>query len=132
MTMEQLARASGVSAKTISIYEAAPPGRPAGKVVEKISKALGITPDVLMKAIGAKVRVKKGAVQAEEEPRETIELEDVHVVRILVLIEKELMELNQTMLETASLADDYPLVEKGIEYLARDIDLLLEMKGRLT
>ncbi len=131
MTMEQLASASGVSAKTISLYETTPPGRPGGKVVEKISKALGMSPDVLMKAIGSKGKTKKGAVPAEEDHHDTIELDDIHIVRILVLIEKELQELNQTMLETASLADDYPLVEKGIEYIARDIELLLEMKQRL-
>jgi transcriptional regulator with XRE-family HTH domain len=41
LTMGKLAEKSGVSAKTISLYEQSPPSRPGKKVMSKISGAPG-------------------------------------------------------------------------------------------
>lgn len=128
--MEQLATASGVSSKTISLYEHTPPKRPSRKVVDKLSQALAISPDILLGTIGSKARPQKEAPLEEHE--EAIELEDFHVARIMVLVEKELQELHQTVIEAAAVAEDYPAVARSIEYLTGDIDLLYEIRHKLT
>jgi transcriptional regulator with XRE-family HTH domain len=130
MTMEQLASASGVSSKTISLYEHTPPKRPSRKVVDKLSQALDISSDVLLGSIGSKAKPLQ-AVPLEC-PEETIELEDFQVARIMVLVEKELQGLHQMVIESASLAEDYPVVARSIEYLSHDIDLLNEIRQKLS
>jgi transcriptional regulator with XRE-family HTH domain len=122
LTMEQLANKSGVSSKTISLYEQTPPLRPSKKVVGRLSQALGISPDILLEAIGSKGRSKKGGLQ--EIFGTAIELSDVQVVRILGLVEKEIQDLQNLMIETASLADKHPPLARSVEYIAADIDLL--------
>jgi transcriptional regulator with XRE-family HTH domain len=128
--MEQLASASGVSSKTISLYEHTPPRRPSRKVVDKLSQALEISPDILLGSIGSKTKPAKEALQGEH--GETIELEDFQVTRIMVLVEKELQGLHQMVIESASLAEDYPAVARSIEYLTYDIDLLNEIRQKLS
>jgi transcriptional regulator with XRE-family HTH domain len=128
--MEQLASASGVSSKTISLYEHTPPKRPSRKVVDKLSQALDLSADVLLGTIGTKTRHPKEALPEAHE--EAIELEDFHVARIMVLVERELQELHQTVIEAASVADDHPAVAKSIEYLTSDIDLLYEIRHKLS
>lgn len=128
--MEQLASASGVSSKTISLYEHTPPGRPSRKVVDKLSQALEISPDALLGTIGT--RGRPAADPCREEPGETIEFEDFEVARIMVLVEKELQGLHQLVIESASLADDWPAVAKSIEYLSSDIDLLYGIRQKLS
>jgi transcriptional regulator with XRE-family HTH domain len=128
--MEQLANLSGVSSKTISLYEHTPPRRPSRKVVDKLSQTLEISPDKLLGAIGARGKTSAGAVR--EGLEETIELDDAHVVRILGLIEKEVSELQHLMIESASLAGEHPALERSIEYLAGEIDLLTEIRQRFA
>jgi len=130
LTMEQLANLSGVSSKTISLYEHTPPRRPSRKVVDKLSQTLEISPDKLLGAIGARGKTSAGAVR--EGLEETIELDDAHVVRILGLIEKEVSELQHLMIESASLAGEHPALERSIEYLAGEIDLLTEIRQRFA
>jgi transcriptional regulator with XRE-family HTH domain len=128
--MEQLANLSGVSSKTISLYEHTPPRRPSRKVVDKLSQTLEISPDKLLGAIGSRGKAPTGAGQEEFE--EAIELSDAHVVRILGLIEKEVTELQHLLIESASLAGEYAALARSVEYLANDIDLLNEIRQRLT
>ena len=130
LTMEQLANLSGVSSKTISLYEHTPPRRPSRKVVDKLSQTLEISPDKLLDAIGAGGKAPAGIEQ--EGMEETIELNDAHVVRILGLIEKEVSELQHLMIESASLAGEHPALERSIEYLAGEIDLLTEIRQRFV
>ncbi len=130
MTMEQLAKKSGVSAKTISLYETTPPKRPSQKVMGRISSALGISSDALLGAIGLKKKPAKGA--AVMDVPDAIELSDHQVVRIQVLIDKELQELHMMMIETASLAEEIPAMAKSMEYLSNDIDLLTDIRQRLS
>ncbi len=130
LTMEQLANLSGVSSKTISLYEHTPPKRPSRKVVDKLSKTLEISPEKLLGAIGAGGKAPAGAGQ--EGLEETIELDDAHVVRILGLIEKEVRELQNLMIESASLANEHPALERSIEYLAGEIDLLTKIRKRFA
>ena len=130
LTMEQLASLSGVSSKTISLYEHTPPKRPSRKVVEKLSQTLEIPSDKLLDAIGARGKASAGAEQ--EGAEEAIELNDAHVVRILGLIEKEVNELQRLMIESATLAGEHPALSRSVEYLAKDIDLLNEIRQRLT
>jgi transcriptional regulator with XRE-family HTH domain len=130
LTMEQLANLSGVSSKTISLYEHTPPRRPSRKVVDKLSKTLEISPDKLLGAIGSKGRAQAGAGQEKFE--EAIELSDAHVVRILGLIEKEVAELQHLLVESASLAGEHPVLSRSVEYLANDIDILNEIRQKLT
>ena len=130
LTMEQLANLSGVSSKTISLYEHTPPRRPSRKVVDKLSQTLEISPDKLLGAIGARGKTSAGAVR--EGLEETIELDDAHVVRILGLIEKEVSELQHLMIESASLAGEHPALERSIEYLAGEIELLTEIRQRFA
>jgi transcriptional regulator with XRE-family HTH domain len=124
--MEQLADKSGVSSKTISLYEQTPPKRPSRKVVESLSQTLDISPDILLEAIGSKGRSKKSGLK--EIFGEAVELSDVQVVRLLGLVEKEIQDLQYLMIESASLSDIHPSLAKGIEYLAADIDLLTGIK----
>lgn len=128
--MEQLANLSGVSSKTISLYEHTPPKRPSRKVVDKLSQTLEISPDNLLGAIGAGEKAPAGA--GREGLEEAIELSDAHVVRILGLIEKEVSELQHLMIESASLAGEHPALERSIEYLAGEIDLLTEIRQRFA
>ena len=129
LTMEQLASMSGVSSKTISLYEHTPPRRPSRKVVDKLSQTLEIAPDKLLTAIGSRGKAAAGA--GLQEPEEIIELSDAHVVRIAGLIEKEVNELQRMLIETASLADEHPALVRSVEYLAGDIDLLNEIRQKL-
>lgn len=124
--MEQLASKSGVSSKTISLYEQTPPLRPSRKVVGRLSQSLDISPDILLEAIGSKGRSKKGGLK--EIFGMTVELSDVQVVRILGLVEKEIQVLQHLMIESASLADKHPSLARSVEYLAADIDLLTGIK----
>lgn len=124
--MEQLASKSGVSSKTISLYEQTPPLRPSRKVVGRLSQSLDISPDILLEAIGSKGRSKKGGLK--EIFGMTVELSDVQVVRILGLVEKEIQDLQHLMIESASLADKHPSLARSVEYLAADIDLLTGIK----
>jgi transcriptional regulator with XRE-family HTH domain len=128
--MEQLANKSGVSSKTISLYEQTPPKRPSRKVVGRLSQALDISPDILLEAIGSKGRSKKGGLK--EIFGMAIELSDIQVVRILGLVEKEIQDLQYLMIETASLADEHPSLARSVEYLAADIDLLTGIKQRFS
>lgn len=130
MTMEQLAHASSVSSKTISLYEHTPPKRPSRKVIDKLAHALDIPQETLLGAIGSKGRAAKG--RAPEAFEETIELGDAHVARILSLLDKEILELQGLMVESASLAGDHPSLAKCVEYLSADIDILTEIKARLA
>lgn len=128
--MEQLANVSGVSSKTISLYEHTPPKRPSRKVVDRLSQALEIAPDIILGAIGSHGKGTKGA--AFQAPEETIELSDTHVARVLGLIDNEILELQHLMIETASLAGEHPSLARNIEYLSADIDLLTEIKQRFS
>jgi len=128
--MEQLAEKSGVSSKTVSLYECTPPKRPSRKVIDKISRALDVSPDALLSMIGPKEKVSRGAeLHAAEE---TVELPDAHVARVLGLIDKEIMELQYLMIEAASLAGEHPSLARSIDYLSADIDLLTEIKERFS
>ncbi len=130
LTMEQLADKSGVSSKTISLYECTPPKRPSRKVIDKISGALEISPDVLLGMIGPKEKASK--CDEHHLPEETVELADAQVARVLGLLDKEIMELRYLMIEAASLAGEHPSLAKSIDYLSADIDLLIEIKQRFS
>lgn len=121
-TMEQLANKSGVSSKTISLYEQTPPKRPSRKVVGRLSQALDMSPDVLLGVIGSKGKLKKDGFK--EIFGMAIELSDVQVVKILSLVEKEIQDLQRLVIESASLVDKHPSLAKSIEYLTADIDTL--------
>lgn len=124
--MEQLANKSGVSSKTISLYEQTPPKRPSRKVVGRLSQALDISSDILLEAIGPKGRSNRGG--HKEIFGTAIELSDVQAVRILGLVEKEIQDLQHLMIETASLADKHPSLARSVDYLAAEIDLLTGIK----
>ncbi|HOO44749.1 MAG TPA: XRE family transcriptional regulator [Deltaproteobacteria bacterium] len=131
LTMEQLAKKSGISSKTISLYELNPPGRPSQKVVQGLCRALEIAPENLMELIGSKrAQVKGSGIHGAEE--EVTELLDMHVSRILALIDKEVLELQHLMTECASFADDHPAMMRNMDYIAADIDLLVDIKARLS
>lgn len=130
LTMEQLASASGVSSKTISLYEHTPPKRPSRKVVDKLSQVLDISPDALLDTLGS--GGMPGAGPCPLDPGEAIELEDFEVTRVMVLVEKELQGLHQLVIESASLADDWPAAAKSMEYLSGDIDLLIGIRRKLS
>lgn len=130
LTMEQLASASGVSSKTISLYEHTPPKRPSRKVVDKLSQVLDISPDALLDTFGS--RGKPGADPCRSDPGEAIELEDFEVARVMVLVEKELQGLHRLVIESVSLADDWPAAAKSMEYLSGDIDLLIGIRQKLS
>jgi len=130
LTMEQLAKQSGISSKTISLYELNPPGRPSQKVVQGLCSALEISPDNLLEQIGLKRSEAEGSgIHAPHE--DIMELTEVHINRILTLIDKEILELQHLMTECASFTDDHPAMMKNIDYIAADIDLLVDMKNRL-
>jgi transcriptional regulator with XRE-family HTH domain len=111
LTMGRLAELSGVSAKTVSVYEQEPPARPSRKVVGKLSGALKINPDELMACIYPS---KKGAGVRGHETTE----------------DKELEELRYILLESVELTEDYPSISKCMDMIGSDIELLSEIKGR--
>ena len=128
LTMGSLAELSGVSAKTVSVYEQEPPARPSRKVVGKLSEALKIKPEELMACI---YPAKKGTgVRGSVTTEDNIMLEEMHVNRLVRLIDKELEELRYILLESVELADDYPSIGKCMDMVAFDIELLSEIKGR--
>jgi transcriptional regulator with XRE-family HTH domain len=128
LTMGRLAELSGVSAKTVSVYEQEPPARPSRKVVGKLSGALKINPDELMACIYPS---KKGAgVRGHETTEDNIMLEERHVNRLIRLIDKELEELRYILLESVELTEDYPSISKCMDMIGSDIELLSEIKGR--
>jgi transcriptional regulator with XRE-family HTH domain len=128
LTMGSLAELSGVSAKTVSVYEQEPPARPSRKVVGKLSEALKIKPEELMACI---YPAKKGTgVRGNVTTEDNIMLEEMHVNRLVRLIDKELEELRYILLESVELTDDYPSIGKCMDMVAFDIELLSEIKGR--
>jgi transcriptional regulator with XRE-family HTH domain len=129
LTMGSLAELSGVSAKTVSVYEQEPPARPSRKVVGKLSEALKINPEELMACIYP-VSKKGAGVRGHETTEDNILLEDMHVNRLVRLIDKELEELRYILLEGVELTDDYPSIGTCMDMVASDIELLFQIKGR--
>jgi transcriptional regulator with XRE-family HTH domain len=127
LTMGRLAELSGVSAKTVSVYEQEPPARPSKKVVGKLSEALKIKPEELMACIYPS---KKGAGARGGADEGNIMLEEIHVNRLVRLIDKELEELRYVLLEGVELAEDYPSITKCMDMVGSDMELLSEIKGR--
>jgi len=128
LTMGRLAELSGVSAKTVSVYEQEPPARPSRKVVGKLSEALKINPEDLMACM---YPTKKGAgVRGGETTEGNIMLEEIHVNRLIRLIDKELEELRYILLEGVELTEDYPSIGKCMDMVGSDIELLSEIKDR--
>ena len=128
LTMGRLAELSGVSAKTVSVYEQEPPARPSRKVVGKLSEALKINPGELMACM---YPTKKGAgVRGGETTEGNIMLEEIHVNRLIRLIDKELEELRYILLEGVELTEDYPSIGKCMDMVGSDIELLSEIKDR--
>lgn len=128
LTMGKLAELSGVSAKTVSQYEQDPPGRPSRKVLGKISDALGLDVDELMASIYPST-IRPGTSDRSE-PEGTITLEEVHVNRMVRLIDKEIEELRYILMDGTELADDYPALKRYMDMINDDIDQLTEMKNR--
>jgi transcriptional regulator with XRE-family HTH domain len=128
LTMGRLAELSGVSAKTVSVYEQEPPARPSRKVVGKLSDALKINPEELMACIYP--TKKRSGVRAGETIEGNIMLEEMHVNRLVRLIDKELEELRYILLEGIELTEDYPSIGKCMDMVGSDIELLSEIKGR--
>lgn len=128
LTMGALAQLSGVSAKTVSVYEQEPPARPSKKVVSKIAAALKVSQEELMahmypssKRTGSRLGQAQGG---------SIMLEEIHVNRIVRLVDKELEELRYVLMEGAELSEDYPALGRCMEMVESDIELLAEIKGR--
>jgi hypothetical protein len=57
-------------------------------------------------------------------------LEEIHVNRLLRLIDKELEELRYVLLEGVELTEDYPAISRCMEMVGSDIELLSELKSR--
>ena len=127
LTMGRLAELSGVSAKTVSVYEQEPPARPSRKVLGKLSNALKISPEELMAYIYPPK--KRTGERGGESTEGGIMLEEIHVNRLLRLIDKELEELRYVLLEGVELTEDYPAISRCMELVSSDIELLSELKG---
>lgn len=121
LTLEALSKACGVSAKTILQYEHEAPKRPSRKVIEKLAKGLGLTPEEFMKIALAPAN---GADEAE-----AVELSEVHVTRVLGLLEKEIRELQLLLLDYAEMQEEHPALGQAMDYIEADINLLIEIKG---
>jgi transcriptional regulator with XRE-family HTH domain len=126
--MGKLAELSGVSAKTVSVYEQDPPPRPSRKAIGKLSEALRISPEELMTYIYPSK--KRTRARDNDMLQGNIMLDEIHVNRLLRLIDKELEELRYVLLEGVELTDDYPAVGRCIDLVSSDIELLSEIKGR--
>jgi transcriptional regulator with XRE-family HTH domain len=126
-TMGKLAELSGVSAKTISLYEQSPPSRPSRKALSKISGALGVTSEELRTSLFPEKKRTKG--RSPEMPEENIMLEETHVSRILRLLDKEVEELRYLMVDCANLADEHQALKMCVDTVSADIELLTQIKG---
>lgn len=128
LTMGKLAGLSGVSAKTVSVYEQEPPARPSRKVLGKLAEALKVTPEELMTCMYPDK--KRSGAKGRENAQGSIMLEEIHVNRLLRLIDKELDELRYMLLDSVELTEDYPAVGRCMDMVGSDIDLLSEIKCR--
>lgn len=128
LTMGKLAELSGVSAKTISLYEQSPPARPNRKALSKISGALGIGIDELKTRLFPEK--KKARSRNSALPDESITLDEIHVNRILRLVDKEIEELRYLLVDCGNLAEDHPALKKCMDTVSADIELLTQIKGR--
>lgn len=126
--MGNLAGLSGVSAKTVSVYEQEPPARPSRKVIGKLAESLKVSPEELMACMYPD-RKRSGA-KSRDNASGSIVLEEIHVNRLLRLIDKELEELRYMLLETVELTEDYPAVGRCMDMVGSDMDLLSEIKSR--
>lgn len=124
LTLETLSKQCGVSAKTILQYEHEPPKRPSRKVVDKLSQGLGISAEDLLHIIQSSGH-GVGALGAQD----VIELSDVHMSKILGLVEKEIRELQLLLLEYADIQSQHPALAKAMDYISADINLLTEIQG---
>ncbi|HPA08557.1 MAG TPA: helix-turn-helix transcriptional regulator [Methanoregulaceae archaeon] len=131
LSLGKLAELAGLSQKTVSDLEKKPPQKPRMKTLGKVADALGITADDLQ-GIVYPPKKKRGRGEQLEMPGEgSIFMTDVHVNRILRLIDNELEGLSQTLLEGLELVDDYPSIGRYMNMVTEDVDLLLEIKGLL-
>jgi len=131
LSLGKLAELAGLSQKTVSDLEKKPPQKPRLKTLGKLADALGITADDLQ-GIVYPPKKKRGRGEQLEMPGEgSIFMTDVHVNRILRLIDNELEGLSQTLLEGLELVDDYPSIGRYMNMVTEDVDLLLEIKGLL-
>ena len=128
LTMGKLAELSGVSAKTISLYEQSPPSRPSKKALGKIAGALEVSADVLNSAISPDRKRSKG--KGAEIQEESIMLEEIHVTRLLRLLDKEIEELRYLMVDCANLAEEHQALKNCVGSVSADIELLTQIKGR--
>jgi len=128
LTMGRLAELSGVSAKTVSVYEQEPPARPSRKVLGKLAEALKVDTDELTACIYP--GRKRSGARGRQDIDGNIMLEEIHVNRLLRLIDKELDELRYVLLDGAELSEDYPAVGKCMDMVASDMELLAEVKDR--
>jgi transcriptional regulator with XRE-family HTH domain len=128
LTMGKLAELSGVSAKTISLYEQSPPARPSKKALSKISSVLGISAEVLRSTIFPEKKRAKG--KGAEIPEDDIMLEETHVNRLLRLLDKEIEELRYLMVDCANLAEEHQALNMCVDTVSADIELLTQIKGR--
>ncbi|HDP25982.1 MAG TPA: XRE family transcriptional regulator [Deltaproteobacteria bacterium] len=129
LTMEQLASISGVSLKTISLYEHTPPRRPGRKVISKLSDAFEMSPEELLEILSSR---KGGSSDYESgsDEQESILIEEIHVSRLLSLIDREISELRHLMVECASLSEGNPALARNCDYISADIDLLMSLRER--
>ncbi len=128
LTMGKLAELSGVSAKTISLYEQSPPARPSRKALSRISDALGIGIDELRSTLFPEKKRTRGRISETYE--ENIQLDDIHVNRILRLLDKEIEELRYLLVDCGNLAEDHPELKMCMETVSADIEMLSRIKGR--
>ena len=129
LTMGKLAEKSGVSAKTISLYEQSPPSRPGKKVMSKISGALGISTEELKSILYPEKKRPKG--RSAEAPEDMNILNETHVVRLLRLLDKEVEELRYLMVDCANLVEEHPSMNICLDSVSSDIELLTMIKGYL-
>jgi transcriptional regulator with XRE-family HTH domain len=128
LTMGKLAELSGVSAKTISMYEQSPPARPSRNALSKISGALGIDIEELRAKLFPERKRSKG--RTPDVPEENILLDEIHVNRILRLLDKEIEELRYLLVDCGNLAEDHPALKMCMDAVSADIELLTQIKGR--
>lgn len=130
LTIGSLAKLAGISSKTMSDLEKNPKKARAA-TFGKVAGALGITEEELRALVLPPKRKRAGAGEVEDVAEGSIALDDVHVNRIIRLIDDELAGLHHELLDGLEALDSFPAVGRYLDMLNADVDLLIEIKGLL-
>lgn len=95
LTVEELARRSGISAKTILMYELRPPLRPQRRTIAGLARALDATPESICVSIGTQKMQPGGGIPGNI------------LISVLNLVDREIQTIQGDLMKLSTYADSH-------------------------